>query len=218
MQLAKETELQTGDLLLFRGNAWISRILEYMGKSKYSHVGMIIKNPSFINPDLEDGLYVWDSSWGSTPDSEDNVYRYGVQMHKLDDIIELYPKNSIYVRNVRADRDEDFYKKFKAIHDIVYRKPYDLHIMDWIAALENIKTPLAINSIWKNTDHFWCSAFVAFVLTRIGFLEYTTDWSIVRPCDLSSQSSYLNWTDTVYDKDTYISASEWKEFITKRSI
>ena len=75
MQLAKEAELQTGDLLLFRGNAWVSKILEYMGKSKYSHVGMIIKNPSFIDPDLEDGLYVWDSSWGYIPDSEDNVYR-----------------------------------------------------------------------------------------------------------------------------------------------
>ena len=184
----QEMELQTGDLLLFRGNAWISRILEYVGKSKYSHVGVIIKNPSFIHPDLEDGLYVWDSSWGSTPDSEDHLYRYGIQMHKLDDIIELYPKNSIYVRKVTANRDEEFYKKFKAIHDVVYRKPYDLHIMDWIAALENMKTPLAINSIWKNTDHFWCSAFVSFVYYKLGWI-LDVNWTIISPREFSEGRS-----------------------------
>jgi len=111
-----------------------------------------------------------------------------VQMHKLDDIIELYPKNSIYVRTVNADRDEDFYKKFKAIHDVVYRKPYDLHIMDWIAALENIKTPLSINSMWKNTDHFWCSAFVGFVYYKLGWI-LEVNWTIISPREFSGESS-----------------------------
>ena len=188
MQLTKEIELQTGDLLLFRGNAWLSTLLEYFGKSKYSHVGIVIKNPKFINPDLEDGLYVLDSSWGYKPDCEDNSYYYGVQMHKLDDIISLYPKNSVNVRKVKANRDEEFYTKFKAIHDIVYRKPYDLHIMDWIEALENMEKPVAINSLWKNTHRFWCSALVCFVYYKLGWIS-EVNWSIITPREFSSIDS-----------------------------
>jgi cell wall-associated NlpC family hydrolase len=41
--------LETGDIILFRGTGIIATILEYFGKSKYSHVGMILKNPKFLN-------------------------------------------------------------------------------------------------------------------------------------------------------------------------
>ena len=185
MQLEKELELQTGDILLFRGDSLLSKVLEFVGKSKYSHVGIILKNPSFINPNLEDGIYLWDSSWGYSPDSEDNKYHYGIQLHKLDDIISLYPKNSIYVRKVKAERNEIFYEKLKAIHDIVYRKPYDLHIMDWIEALENMYKKVEINSVWKTTQRFWCSAFVSFVYYKLGWIS-DVNWTLIAPREFST--------------------------------
>lgn len=188
MQLANELELQTGDILLFRGDALLSKVLEFVGRSKYSHVGIILKNPSFINPNLEDGIYLWDSSWGYSPDREDNTYHYGIQLHKLDDIISLYPKNSIYVRKVKADRDEAFYEKLKAIHDIVYRKPYDLHIMDWIEALENMYKKVEINSLWKTTTRFWCSAFVSFVYYKLGWIS-DVNWTLIAPREFSTIDS-----------------------------
>jgi hypothetical protein len=188
MQLANELELQTGDILLFRGDSLLSKVLEFVGRSKYSHVGIILKNPSFINPNLEDGIYLWDSSWGYSPDSEDNTYHYGIQLHKLDDIISLYPKNSIYVRKVNAVRDEAFYEKLKAIHDIVYRKPYDLHIMDWIESLENMYKKVEINSVWKTTQRFWCSAFVSFVYYKLGWIS-DVNWTLIAPREFSTIDS-----------------------------
>ncbi len=49
--------LETGDLLLFHGSTFLSLFLEYMGQSKYSHVGIILKNPSFINESLNPELF-----------------------------------------------------------------------------------------------------------------------------------------------------------------
>ena len=108
MQLQKELELQTGDLILFRGASWVSTILEYIGKSKYSHVGIVIKNPRFLNDNLEDGLYLLDSSFGSSPDIEDGRLKYGVQLHKLDDILAQCSPNSVYFRKITATRDQAF--------------------------------------------------------------------------------------------------------------
>ena len=44
MQVQKELELQTGDLILFRGTSWISTILEYVGKKTISQTLLYLTN------------------------------------------------------------------------------------------------------------------------------------------------------------------------------
>lgn len=61
------SSLETGDIILFRGNSWFSYALEWLGRSYYSHVGMIIKNPSFIDSALPDGIYILESGWEPFP-------------------------------------------------------------------------------------------------------------------------------------------------------
>jgi cell wall-associated NlpC family hydrolase len=136
--LLKEIELETGDLILFRGTSFISKALEYVGQSKYSHVGIILKNPRFLNENFEDGLYLLDSSFNTIPDEEDHQLKYGVQIHKLDDILALYSSGSVYMRKIKAIRNEEFYEKFRTIHTEIYNKPYDLNIYDWIEAKLNL--------------------------------------------------------------------------------
>ena len=80
MNLKDEASLQTGDILLFRGTSWVSWLVEWFGVSRYSHVGMVIKNPQFMNLDLEDGTYILESSWNNTPDVEDHQMKMGVQL------------------------------------------------------------------------------------------------------------------------------------------
>ena len=179
-------ELETGDLLLFHGTSILSTILEYFGRSKYSHIGMIIKNPKFLNNKLEDGLYVLESSYGYKPDEEDHQIKFGVQLHKLEDI---YKPNTIYVRKLKnIIRDDIFYEKLKNIHTIIHNKPYDLHIMDWIMAEENISKPISINPLWKITNRFWCSALISYVYLRLGWVS-DVNWSLVAPCEFSSKES-----------------------------
>ena len=179
-------ELETGDLLLFHGTSILSTILEYFGRSKYSHIGMIIKNPKFLNDKLKDGLYVLESSYGYKPDEEDHQIKFGVQLHKLEDI---YKPNTIYVRKLKnIIRDDIFYEKLKNIHNIIHNKPYDLHIMDWIMAEENISKPISINPLWKITNRFWCSALISYVYLRLGWVS-DVNWSLVAPCEFSSKES-----------------------------
>ena len=181
-------ELDTGDLLLCKGDGWVSRIISFFGHSKYTHVGIILKNPKFLCETLEDGLYVWDSSYSYTPEEENKEIRYGVQIHKLKDIMALYSPGTLFVRQIKADRDETFYNTLRMIHKEVHAKPYDLHIMDWIYAKENMERPLPISSLWKHTDRFWCSAFVSYLYVKLGWVS-DVNWSLVAPREFSSTDS-----------------------------
>lgn len=59
--------------------------------------------------------------------------------------------------------------------------------------------------------------FVAFALTRLGLLADATDWSAVRPADLSSTSTTLAWAGACYGPDERASPSEWAALIARRA-
>jgi hypothetical protein len=72
------------------------------------------------------------------------------------------------------------------IHKIVYDKPYDIIIQDWIEAyFKNDPHPQKIS-------RFWCSALVAFIYTKVGIFDSSLDWSIIRPSFFSSENPDLN--------------------------
>ena len=74
------------------------------------------------------------------------------------------------------------------IHDVVYNKPYDIMPLAWILAIfrKDIRP--------QRTDRFWCSAFIGFILTKIGLLKADTDWSLMRPCDFALDGENLEYT------------------------
>lgn len=176
--------LQTGDLILFHGTGWISKTLEWIGKSRYSHVGMIVVNPRFLNPVLEDGIYVWHSSWGHRPEEETQTTFFGVQLQKLEDVLVDYDIQSVYIRQITATRDDLFYQKLVHIHEDVHGKPYDLHIMDWIMADLQLHDMLPISSLWKHTDRFWCSALLSYIYVQLGWI-HDVNWSMIAPREFS---------------------------------
>ena len=179
---------QTGDLLLFRGEGVVSSLLRFFGCSQYSHVGIFIKDPSFLHPNLKDGSYILHSAWGYSPDSEDNQYKFGVQIQPIEDVMALYSDHSVYIRNIKTVRDEAFYKRFVEAHKVIHGKPYDVHIMDWISAIENLSNPVPSNPIWKNTDRFWCSAMVSYVYYKLGWIK-ETNWSLIAPREYSKEGT-----------------------------
>ena len=195
-------DLQSGDLLLCHGVGWVSSFLQYIGQSKYSHVGIILKNPKFLCETLEDGLYVWDSSYGTAPEDENHTIRFGVQIHKLDYFMSLYPKESLYVRKIDYPRNDDFHTKLINIHKEVHGKPYNTHIMDWISAKLNMVYPFSILSIWKYTDRFWCSALVTYIYVQLGWIS-DANWGLIAPREFSSKEStgQLLFTCIVHDEE-----------------
>ena len=102
--------------------------------SNYSHIAMILKDPSFIHPSLK-GTFVWESSWENKPDPQDGKIKLGVQITPLQEIIEAYHAKDIFVRRVECDNSLFSPENLARVHEIVYEKPYDLVPTDWIGAL-----------------------------------------------------------------------------------
>ena len=183
------SDLETGDVLLFRGNSWISRLVEWVGVSKYSHVGMVVKNPKFMDPDLVDGIYILESSWNHTPDAEDHKIKLGVQLHLLDDVLKEFAVGTVMVRKLGCERNEAFYKKLTELHKEIHDKPYDMNPWDWLCAKYNMINPLPFDPAYKTTKRFWCSALVSYIFCHMGIIDKDINWSLVAPCEFSSDEA-----------------------------
>ena len=190
-------ELETGDIILFNGNYFLSHIIEYFTKSTYSHVGIILKNPNLGDATFK-GIYLLESGFEKTPDPENNRIKKGVQIINFEEKIKNY-KGCIYVRKLHCTRDEKFYEKIIQIHSAVHNIPYDLHPIDWIKAYYQLDIG---NTQKENT--YWCSALVTFVYVELGFLDKNIPWSLISPQDLSSSSNKLKFINCTLDDDKQI--------------
>tara|TARA_Y100000590_G_scaffold179768_1_gene204912 strand:+ start:9842 stop:10471 length:630 start_codon:yes stop_codon:yes gene_type:complete len=191
-------DLRTGDLILFHSKesgllGIFNSLIEYFTGSPYDHIGMILKDPIYINEKLT-GLYVWESGLEYNPDIEDNKYKLGVQITPLEEILKSN-NGSAFIRELKCT--DELYNstftetKLKEIHDVVYNKPYDINPKDWILAIFRRDTEP------QKTNRFWCSALVGYIYTKLGILEENTDWSILRPSDFSMESrdEYIDLKD-----------------------
>jgi hypothetical protein len=187
--------LKTGDLILcsdktsggFFGS--FTSMIKWGTHSNYSHSAVILRDPTFIHPSLK-GLYIWESSKENNPDPQDGKKKIGVQITPFLELVNSY-KNSgnIYYRSVECPDNYFSNENLKKVHDVVYDKPYDVHIVDWIEAFfQKDLNP-------QKKDRFWCSALCGFIYTQCGLLDKDTDWSIMRPNDLCLSGENLKWND-----------------------
>uniref|UniRef100_A0A6C0JCG8 Peptidase n=1 Tax=viral metagenome TaxID=1070528 RepID=A0A6C0JCG8_9ZZZZ len=178
-------DMKTGDILLFdykAGGAFgiFTKLIKYFTKSDYSHVAMVLKDPTFIHPSLK-GTYIWESSWEGKPDPQDGKIKLGVQITPFLEIYDQYKyhNSSIYLRRVNCDPTLFNEENLKKIHDVVYNKPYDIIPKDWVGAItRDDPDPQRVN-------RFWCSALVGYIYTKCGLLKPDTDWSNLRASDFS---------------------------------
>ena len=185
--------LKTGDILLFDyeggGSMGIfSWLIKKATKSNITHVGMVLKDPVFINPSLK-GYYVWESGWEGTPDPQDGKVKFGVQITPFEEIFQNYKKKNgkIYVRRVTCPINLFTTEKLLQIHEIVYDKIYDIIPTDWIEAA------FRRDDNQQKTSRFWCSALVGYIYTQCDCLHPGTDWSMIRPSDfVEDYLQYIN--------------------------
>lgn len=184
-------DLKTGDVILFNSHSKsifniLSSMIRLGTQSNYTHIGMIIKDPDFINPPLK-GLYVWESGWEGEPDPQDKKIKLGVQITPLDEIINNSKDSNITIRRLNYPINTFNNNIMQEIHNTVYNKPYDIMPQDWILAL------FRKDLYPQKTSRFWCSAFVGYIYTKCGILDAKTDWSILRPSDFSLMCENLKF-------------------------
>ena len=196
------TRLATGDLILFterrqsgpwsvlRWLRWLfDAAIVYVTRSPYVHVGLVLVDPPFLETR---GTFLWESGYEACANPETGKHNVGVRLTPIAAVLGPEARGTVFVRKCTRQVPD---AKLRKIHSDVFLKPYDMCLSDWLLAT------VRLDARPQKTDRFWCSAFVAYVLTQLGFLPETTDWSIVRPCDLSSSSNFLTWEAPVYTRD-----------------
>lgn len=206
--LFDQLNLQTGDILLFSSHfSFIDIILKFFTFSKFTHIGIILKDPVNINENLK-GYYLLHSGYETQPDAEDHKRKYGVQITDLNFIFkEAFEnkKSRLFVRKLKTERDDAFDYKIKEIHDKVYNKPYDIHPLDWIIAELELQTDDGVPLIHgHHEDRFWCSALVAYAYVQLDFLDKHIQWSFIAPNQFSSKDKHQLTFQCILDNDQEI--------------
>jgi len=190
----------TGDLLLYNTTKyWYSRAIEWFTSSNYSHVSMVLRRPTWLDPSLcEEEYYVLESGSECFPDAVSGDFKFGVQVCPLSKVWAEYASQGyghLYVRRMRyldaatvgqdalIDGIKTAYAKVKAC-------PYDLNPCDWIKCyFDEHKTLEQIDNTAQRdqkTTSFWCSALMSFVLVVAGFLDKSVPWTVITPYDFSA--------------------------------
>ena len=200
---------QTGDILLFKGTSILSRIIEYVSSSPYSHVGIILRDPWYISPSLK-GLYLIESSFDFRKTSDDHRTKFGVMLHSLEKIRQHCKESeiSIYYRKLlNFPITPSVEGKISNIYSRCRNIPYDCSPIDWIMARKAISNvsvdefvsrhQLSPSNVQK-TRSMWCSAFVGYFLTQLGILVSTTPWTILSPKAFSFYTQDLTFEGNIY--------------------
>lgn len=183
-----DIKFDTGDLILFEDkshNSWLdylSYLIQYFTDSKYSHVGMVVKDPLIKGKTMK-GLYLLESTGlDHMIDIDDHKTKFGVQIVNLHKRLQS-DDDVFYYRKLNKDRDETFIDLYNKSYVIVKDKPYDINPLDWCKADFDLKK----GNVQK-TNTFFCSALVSFMLVSLNILPRDTDWTIMRPKDLGTEN------------------------------
>ena len=169
--------LHTGDLLIFEGKYFSSKIVACLTTSNVSHVGLVWKDP----PDLAPGLYFIESNVTSKVP--------GVQLTLLSDVLPTY-QGKIQVRRARVQSTYPF-EQLSPLYGSVSSSLYDVFPPDDIRLLARGWNCCP----WRKQERefFVCSTLLAYLFTQMGYLPSTLDWTLVQPKDFVNESPYLPW-------------------------
>lgn len=190
----------TGDLLLYNTTKyWYSRAIEWFTSSDYSHVSMVLRRPTWLDPCLcEEEYYVLESGSECFPDAVSGELKFGVQVCPLSKVWAEYASQGyghLYVRRIRflcpnPNGDGALMDGIKTAYAKVKACPYDLNPCDWIKCyFDEHKTLQQIEATSQRdqkTTSFWCSALISFVLVVAGFLDKSVPWTVITPYDFSA--------------------------------
>jgi len=183
-------QLETMDIVLFHGrHYWFSYIVEWVTWSEWSHVGVVVRDPTFTDKPLK-GLYLWESGVEPTPDAETGKPKWGVQFTPLEDMVAKYDGTVVF-RKLTIPNKHEWHSRLsdglRRAHDMSKSATYDTHMVDLLATEF---APLA-NRVGQQTSRFFCSALTAFIYSCAGLLPKSTRWDAFSPNSWSSANKTL---------------------------
>ncbi len=184
---AVRNELNTGDIVVFNGSGVISSMIKWKDKTRWSHVGMVVKSVDW------DILLLFESTTLSKiKDVESRKESQGVQLVPLSERIRSYPDNRVGFRKLLGvNRDEDFTKTVKAFRKEMAGRPYEE------SKLELFRSSYdgVFGDNEENLACLFCSELIAEMYQRLGLLNDVDD----KPKGLASNE----YTPKAFGGDKY---------------
>jgi len=185
--------LKTGDILLFNGqNYWFSSIVEWCTWSDYSHIGIVLKDPTYISENLK-GYYLLESGQERYPDAVEHKIRFGVQIVDLQKVIDLYDGRIFYRQlnlntpietKAQLPLSSRIAKSLSQIWPKIKDDSYDYNPWD----LLKVESHLNVGNN-RRTDVFFCSALTTFIYHLAGlFKNSEICWDLIEPRDYAPNS------------------------------
>lgn len=177
-------DMKTGDILLFHGQGfWFSYLVEWMTWSEFSHVGMVLKDPTFIDPSLK-GHFMLESGTEQFPDAVEHRIHYGVQVVNLKTLLKNYD-GRIYIRKltVPEELEERFDLELSDVWTKIKDLPYDDNPWDLL------KVEFGLN--WGDmhrTNKFFCSALQTFLYDQMNLFSSPVPWDLICPEDYNNRA------------------------------
>jgi hypothetical protein len=205
------SELETGDIILFQGKKfWFSKLVSWYTGSPYTHVGMVLRDPTYIEPNLK-GLYMWESGLENFNDAENNIRKLGIQITDFREMLKNIDGEILYYRKLHS-QIPDLENKLAEIHHLVHNRPYDTSLIDLLETTMNVefKTHYGDPILhlfarnYNKTDTFYCSAFLAFLYTELGLLPKETKWTICSPAFFSDSDPNFKVLYGTIDKNKFL--------------
>ncbi len=181
-----KNKLQTGDLVLFSGKYSISKLVERLEHSKWSHVAMVVRIPDI------DELLLWESTaLTNLPDEIYHDNKTGPKVVKLLDRLRTYGSDvSPYVppeyaiRQLEVERTPEMLSELSNLFCNLHGIP---NPGEWKMILEVLEG--RIFNIKSKLDNYTCSQLVAESYIAMGLLSGKRATNGYMPMDFSSDGN-----------------------------
>lgn len=185
---ALRSQLKTGDVLLFSGKSKISEGIKFFTLSKWSHVGMVYRFESELDP--KGSIFCWEStSIGNVADADTGKLTKGVQRVELSERLErcFAEGYEISVRPLSKPLTDDMVRALNAFRHEVSGRPYEKNKLELIkSAWDSI---LGANK--EDLSSLFCSEMVAEAFQRMGLLTEDMFSNEYTPKDFSSEKRLI---------------------------
>ncbi len=175
-------ELKTGDMVLFSGSGFVSRIIQMYTRSKWSHVGLVIKDEWW------DMLLLWESTTLSKIKTVHGRVRQGVAIRPLSEVIENYD-GEVGVRQLAfplTDSQEltisELRKEFKGRDYEQNKSELFKSAYDFIGGKNE-----------EDLSSLFCSELVAEAYQRVLFFSENKPSNEYTPADLADVAVDIRW-------------------------
>ena len=153
--------IKTGDVILFSGGGIVSATIQWLTRSKWSHVGMAYQIPE------HDLLLCWESTTLSKlSDIEYNTPRQGVQLVALSERLKGYDGQVAY-RPLVASLTSHQVEQLRALRSEVKGRDYEDDHLELIRSVYD--GPWGENA--EDLSSLFCSELIGEAYKRMGLLE-----------------------------------------------